>query len=293
MAQHRADGDEPVVLARRHGDGRDLASIAPLAEKGHDERLDPRGAEEEREEVVRAGDEARDAAEGRGGRGRTLGRRRRRAVRGEARVAAGAAADADAGFEGVGRDLRRASRGAPRHRVLLLLELHLHLLHFLAHALAGIHVQPFAEKLDAEEEEEGCGGGVRELLRDEMGDGVAEKSGEHGHGDERGEGGAEDQEPGVSHCHKTGDEEGLVANFGEDDHAEGEERCVEGTDDAVLGFVVGMVMVIVVGMGWEVVIQNGFRGRLFSIGSVGDTRGSGMGNVVGLVGEMCRLLSWC
>lgn len=97
----------------------------------------------------------------------------------------------------------------------------------------------------------------------------------------------------MSHCHKTGDEEGLVANFGEDDHAEGEERCVEGTDDAVLGFVVGMVMVIVVGMGWEVVIQNGFRGRLFSIGSVGDTRGSGMGNVVGLVGEMCRLLSWC
>ena len=59
---------------------------------------------------------------------------------------------------------------------------------------------------------------------------MAEDGGEDGHGDEGGECGCEDDEARVFHCHEGGDEEGLVADFGEDYHCEGEEEGVEGLD---------------------------------------------------------------
>lgn len=37
------------------------------------------------------------------------------------------------------------------------------------------------------------------------------------------------------HCHESCDEEGFVADFGEDDHDEREEEGVEGLGDAVTG----------------------------------------------------------
>lgn len=47
MARDGPGRDPPVILTSRHGDGGDLTPISPFAQEGHDERLYPRGTEEE------------------------------------------------------------------------------------------------------------------------------------------------------------------------------------------------------------------------------------------------------
>ena len=57
---------------------------------------------------------------------------------------------------------------------------------------------------------------------------MTENGGEDGHYDQSGEGGREDEETGMFHRHEGGDKEGLVADFREQDHCEGEDERVEG-----------------------------------------------------------------
>jgi len=70
MPRDSAKGNPPIILARGHGDGRDLAAIAPLAQKRHDESLHPGRTEDEAEEVIEACEGRRE--------GRGAGRRGRR-----------------------------------------------------------------------------------------------------------------------------------------------------------------------------------------------------------------------
>ena len=50
---------------------------------------------------------------------------------------------------------------------------------------------------------------------------MAQDHGEEGHDDHGREGGREDEKRRVFHGHEGSDEEGLIANFGKDDHSEG------------------------------------------------------------------------
>jgi hypothetical protein len=65
---------------------------------------------------------------------------------------------------------------------------------------------------------------------------VAQQGRKDGHGDECGEGSSEDDHSVMAHCHECSDEEGFVANLGEEDHGEGEEEGVHGLDDCAWFF---------------------------------------------------------
>jgi len=47
VAEDRAQRHPPVILTRRHSNGRNLAAITPLSQEGHDEGLHPGRAEEQ------------------------------------------------------------------------------------------------------------------------------------------------------------------------------------------------------------------------------------------------------
>lgn len=79
-------------------------------------------------------------------------------------------------------------------------------------------VERVAEDLDAEADEEEDGKGLGEADGEQGGHDDAHQRGEHGHGRERGDGAGEDDEAGVAHGHEAGDEEGLVADLGDEDH---------------------------------------------------------------------------
>ena len=226
MSTERTGRDPPVILAGGHGDGGDLRAVAPLAEEGHDEGLDPGGTEKEGEEV---GEAVEGVAEGfcvgwgwtsrAGGRGRG-GWGGERAAWGVVVVfGAGCAA----GFEDVGGD-GTASSGTALGGEFFLFELHLDFFHFFADAFVGRDLAGFEEHAHTEDEEETGGKEVGDVWGDEGGDGVAEDGGEDGHGDQGGVSGGEDEDAVVAHSHEGGDEEGLVANFGEENHRKGEEE---------------------------------------------------------------------
>ena len=153
MSCQRAARDPPVVRASRHGNRRDLASVTPLSEEGHHERLDPRRAEQEREQVVHSGRYVRQRRAPAGRRGARARRGRRRLRRsGQSRVRARAAAAAPAGLEHVGRD----GGSPPAHlsgELFFLFELHLDFFHFLPDSFARSDRVAFSEHFEAEDEE--------------------------------------------------------------------------------------------------------------------------------------------
>ena len=104
----------------------------------------------------------------------------------------------------------------------------MHFLHLLADALLGRDGVALAQHLGTEDEEEQRRKEVGEAFGDQGWHGVAEDGRENCHGDEGGERGREDDEARVFHCHEGGDQEGFVADLGEDYHCEGEEEGVEG-----------------------------------------------------------------
>ena len=242
VAGDGADGDPPVVLAGGHGDGRDLASVAPLAEEGHDEGLDPGRAEQEREQVVEPGDRVPDRVGDVGRRRRSRRRRRarrrqrraarrRRQPRVRPRLARTAAAQARLERERRGR---RASVSTVSTRlVLALLHLHLDLLHLFARVLVRAHLVRLPQHLEAEDEKQRGGEEVGEPLRDQRRHGVAEHGREHRHGDQRGESGGEDQQSRVLHRHERRHQEGLVADLREQDHRHGQDQRMQRLDQSV------------------------------------------------------------
>lgn len=73
VAQNSTQSHPPVVLAGRHGDGCDLAAVAPLPQEGHDKGLNPRRAQEKRQEIVESLEEVDQATPARRG-ATTVGR---------------------------------------------------------------------------------------------------------------------------------------------------------------------------------------------------------------------------
>lgn len=251
MARRSTQSHPPVVLAGGHGDGGNLRTVTPLSEEGHDEGLDPGGAEEEREEVSEALEETGYGGAVAGARGAAGGRRRRRTGRGREAVlrarlttavtASTTMAVAETHLESVGGDGGKVigaaavtTRTHERGFFFLFGQLALHLVQFFGDALVRVHGEPFAEEADAEDEEETGGSEGGKARRDEGGDGVAQDGGEDGHDEEGAEGGGEDDHAVVLHSHEGGYEEGLVANLGDEDHGHGEDERVEWTNDALI-----------------------------------------------------------
>ena len=107
---------------------------------------------------------------------------------------------------------------------LLLLQLHLHLLHLLADPLIWRHFACLQDHLDAKGQKESRGQEGGDGFGDQGRDRVAQHGREEGHGDQGGKGGGKDHEPVMSHGHQGSHQECLVANFGKDDHGEGQEE---------------------------------------------------------------------
>lgn len=202
VADDGADDDPPVVTAGGHGYGRYLAPVAPLAEEGQGEGLHEGRGEDEHEEVLDA---------------------------------IGGSLDNPRGLSEilvVGRgDGPRAIRGSWPGQAAFLRslewvitcgvgELVLDLCHLLLDGSAVVHEVGLAAHLGAENEEETAGGELGKPLGQELRHGVAEEGTEDGHDEEGCECGREDYEPVVPHSHEGGDEEGLVAQLGDDDHGE-------------------------------------------------------------------------
>lgn len=112
---------------------------------------------------------------------------------------------------------------------------------------------------------------------------MAEQGREDGHGNERGEGGSEDEHSVVTHCHERSDEEGFVADFGKEDHGKGEDEGVHGLDDRAWFFAVRWRR----GLGVSVVGAAifGLDGGVFVRDGVFWRR-----NIVRLLREICRFL---
>lgn len=89
MADHGAQRHPPVILARGHGNGGDLAPVAPLTQECHDECLYPGRAQQQGEQVGHALDGVLDGTRAGGRAHGRLGRRPRR--RGELATGPGAA----------------------------------------------------------------------------------------------------------------------------------------------------------------------------------------------------------
>lgn len=203
MPTNRTSSDPPIILTSRHSNRSNLTAIAPLAQERHNERLDPSRAEQQAEQVSHTVESAGDiVAPARARRPRIVAVRRalwRLGQVGCGGCAGGAAAAA--GFERVGGQRGAAPTAQFPHLVLLLLELGLDLLHFLADAGVFGHCEALAQHFGAEDEEEDGGEEGGEAFGEEGREGVAEDGGEDGHGDEGGEGGGEDDEAVVAHCH--------------------------------------------------------------------------------------------
>jgi hypothetical protein len=118
--------------------------------------------------------------------------------------------------------------------LLLLFQFLLHLAHFFSYAVTWTHSKAFPDQLDAEyQEQRGCSE-VREALGKQGWHRVPENSGKHGHDDEGGECGGEDEQSWVSHGHQGSNEECLVADLREYDHGEGKNERMEGLYDAAV-----------------------------------------------------------
>lgn len=114
--------------------------------------------------------------------------------------------------------------------MFFLFQLHFHFLHLFTDALIWGHLTGLEEHFAAKHEEQSGCQEVGDGFGDEGGHGVAQQGRKDGHGDESGEGGSENEHSVMAHRHERRDEEGLVANFREEDHGEGEEEGVHGLD---------------------------------------------------------------
>ena len=94
-------------------------------------------------------------------------------------------------------------------------------------ALVRRHEIPVAEHLDSKTGEQHARDIVRVESRDEFRDDVAEQSGENRHHSQRTHGAGVDHETRVSHGHDGSDEEGLVAELGDDDDGYRGDKCVD------------------------------------------------------------------
>lgn len=175
--------------------------------------------------------------------------------------------------------------------MFLFVNLAFDLFHFLVNSEVWVHGIAFAQHLCAKDEEKDCGGESGELLGKESRCGVAEEGGQDGHGEEGGKSGGEDEDARVAHAHDDGDEEGFVANFGKDDHGEGEDKGVERLDERLFAAretstagrrLGGRLLAFSVGHGrLEVVLADGEIQASFGVGR---------GNVVWFIREVRRFL---
>ncbi len=105
-------------------------------------------------------------------------------------------------------------------KLLFLLKLLLYFSHFFTNSIIGAHCQAFSYELNTKDKEKAGGCKMRKTFREEGWDSVTEHSGEHSHDNQGGEGCREDDKTRMSHSHQGSDKEGLVSNFGEDNHSE-------------------------------------------------------------------------